>query len=466
MKTTRVRRNRTRARLGAAALAAVMALLMAVPFATSASAHETDQVYLYLSVSENDVAGRLEVPFSDISEVFGITLEGRGSDIIAVLEERLDELQTYAAQHVTVGADGQTWDLNFEGVELLFPNNTPDFNFVLLPFEVDVPVDEVPRVLDVGLDAFFDEIEGRDGLLLIENDWQRGVFDNESEGLVSFSAATRVHTVDLGDTSQWSNFTASIGLGLDHIRTGPDHIFFILVLLLPSVLIFTTKWEPAASFGSALWRILKVATMFTVAHSITFTLAGLDLLPLPPSRLVESIIALSIAAAALHNLFPVGANKEWAIAFAFGLFHGMGFAGLVSGLDVSRSTQLVTLLGRNVGIEVGQAIIILLMFTGLFVLRRTRFYRPVFVAVSLLLAAVASVWTIERVFQQDFNINGAVDAAIMWPRVLLPIAIFTAVCYALYRREAAADRLLDLPADDAAHSDVAGEGLTDQMTSV
>jgi hypothetical protein len=152
--------------------------------------------------------------------------------------------------------------------------------------------------------------------------------------------------------------------------------------------------------------------------------------------------------------------------FAFGLFHGMGFAGLVSGLDVSRSTQLVTLLGRNVGIEVGQAIIILLMFTGLFVLRRTRFYRPVFVAVSLLLAAVASVWTIERVFQQDFNINGAVDAAIMWPRVLLPIAIFTAVCYALYRREAAADRLLDLPADDAAHSDVAGEGLTDQMTSV
>ncbi|MCB0992221.1 MAG: HupE/UreJ family protein, partial [Acidimicrobiales bacterium] len=173
-----------------------------------------------------------------------------------------------------------------------------------------------------------------------------------------------------------------------------------------------------------------------------FTLAGLDILPLPPSRFVESLIALSIAVAALHNLHPIAANREWLIAFAFGLFHGMGFAGLVSGLDVSRSTQLVSLLGRNVGIEFGQAVIILLVFPGLFLLRRTSYYRPFFLAGSIVLATVSSIWTIERVFATDFGINDYVDAAIEWPRVLVLIAAFTAVAAILHQRERAAGRLL------------------------
>ncbi|MEZ5256690.1 MAG: HupE/UreJ family protein [Ilumatobacteraceae bacterium] len=75
------------------------------------------------------------------------------------------------------------------------------------------------------------------------------------------------------------------------------------------------------------WRVAKVVTMFTVAHTITFSLAALDILPLPPDRVTESIIAASIGLAALHNLKPVAVNREWMIAFVFGLFHGMGFAG-------------------------------------------------------------------------------------------------------------------------------------------
>jgi len=147
-------------------------------------------------------------------------------------------------------------------------------------------------------------------------------------------------------------------LGVDHIRTGPDHILFVPVLLLPAVLVFNTIWRPAENFGASLWRITRIVSMFTVAHTITFSLAGLDILPLPPSKFVEAIIAISIAAAAIHNLRPIAQNKEWLIAFAFGLFHGMGFAGLVDGLEVSQSTKLLSLLGRNLGIEIGQTVVV------------------------------------------------------------------------------------------------------------
>ena len=204
-------------------------------------------------------------------------------------------------------------------------------------------------------------------------------------------------TIDLGDASQWNNFRASIDLGVDHIRTGPDHVFFILALLLPAVLILVAwPWKPSPSFGYSLLRIVLVATMFTIAHSITFTLAGLDYLPLPPSKLTESVIALSIMLAALHNLRPILGHREWLLAFVFGLFHGMGFAGLVEDLDINRTTQLVSLLGRNVGIEIAQLVIIFVTFPLLFLLRRTRAYMPLFTLVSLALAAVSAVWIVER----------------------------------------------------------------------
>ena len=182
--------------------------------------------------------------------------------------------------------------------------------------------------------------------------------------------------------------------------------------------------------------------MFTVAHSITFTLAGLDILPLPPSKLVETLIALSIGAAALHNLRPVLGHREWALAFGFGLFHGMGFAGLVADLDISRSTQLVSLLGRNVGIEIGQLVIIAIAFPGLYLLRRTRLYQPLLVISSLGLALISAIWVVERVFEVDAGINDAIVRAVEWPRSLVVALVFTVVAAAVREWEKRQGRLI------------------------
>ena len=438
------------------AVLAALVVLAITSLASPAGAHSGDQTYLYLDVSATSVGGRIEAPIADLDTALGLGLDlGAGDEaVLAQLHDEAAAIDAYLTDHLRVGADGERWPVRFDQAELFYSDlPEADDNYVILPFSAAVTGD-VPRVFDLELDPFFDEIEGRDALLLIGNDWKGGVIENGHEVFSTFNAGSRSQTVDLGDTSWLKNVVASGELGINHIRTGPDHVLFVLVLLLPSVLVFTSRWQPAPSFGAALWRVLKIVTMFTVAHTITFTLAGLGVLPLPGPRIVESVIAISIAAAALHNLRPLAANREWAIAFAFGLFHGMGFASLVEGLDVDRGTQLISLLGRNLGIEVGQAVVVLLLFPGLYLLRRTRYFQGFFAVASVVLAAISVGWMIERLFEVDLGVSGWVEPVVAWPRVLYGVLGFTLLTLALNRLEHQGGRLRPVadtasPADEA-----------------
>ncbi len=418
---------------------------------TGASAHAGNQSYLYLDITDKAVGGRVEMPMTDVRDVLGIDLVERGDDLAEDIVTATPALQAYVDQHLSLGANGETWPIVFTTVEPLAADPLePSRNYIYVDFLVDLEFETVPRVLDVTFDPFFDDIRDRDGLLLIGNDVQAGVLNNPDEVFVRFTADSRTQVVSLDDTSWTKNLTASIELGVDHIKTGPDHILFIFVLLLPAVLVFgATRWEPASSFKAALWRILKVASMFTLAHTITFTLAGLDLLPLPPSKVIEAVIALSIAAAAVHNLTPVLINKEWAIAFGFGLFHGMGFASLVGGLETSRSVQLISLLGRNIGIEIGQVAVILVAFPALFVLRRTRAYMPLFKLVSVGLVMVSLGWMYERVFEHDLGINNAIAPWLDVQKAALPIIAVTLLAAGYQYFEKSKGRLLPVFTGDA-----------------
>jgi hypothetical protein len=424
----------------------------------TASAHRNDESYLYLDVGDTTLIGRAELTYPDLREVLGLELSGSAEEQLAELEQRLPELHEYTIARTSVGDSSGSWPLQFEGVELLFEVDV-DSNgtgYAILPFEVELPAADVPQVIEVTFSPFLDEVQDRNNIALVSNDWKRGVIDEETNELAILTADSPSATIDLGDASQWKNFRASIDLGVDHIRTGPDHIFFVFVLLLPSVLILLAgSWKPAASFRQSLLRVIAVATMFTIAHSLTFTLAGLDILPLPPSKLVEALIALSIAAAAIHNVKPIFGHREWSLAFVFGLFHGMGFAGLVQDLDIDRTTQLYSLLGRNVGIEIGQLVIILITFPALFLLRRTRAYMPFMYTASISLAVMSSLWVVERVFEVEFGFNGAIDKALQWPRSLFVVIALTVIVVIYRQIEEQRGRLLPLvlpESDDASEA--------------
>ncbi len=185
-----------------------------------------------------------------------------------------------------------------------------------------------------------------------------------------------------------------------HIWTGFDHILFLLSLLLPAVLVLMpgSRAQGAPSFRFALVDVLKVVTAFTLAHSITLSLAALGVVELP-SRFVESAIAISVVLAALNNVWPVVFGRRWVLAFAFGLIHGFGFASVLADLGLPHESLLLALVAFNVGVEVGQLAIVALFLPLAYAVRDTRFYgRAVFVGGSLLVAAIAATWFAERAF--------------------------------------------------------------------
>lgn len=425
--------------LTATLTAVVLSLFWLLAFVGSAEAHTGEQSYIYFEIFDTEIAGEVQIPVADINAATGLSIPEDETGMHTAIAANLDEIHTYILEHFSVGDGVTTWPIEFHGWRVL---EFPPGSYGIFEFELGRTFDQSPREFTVFFDAVLHQNPDRDALLIIETDWQSGTFQNEARGLLRYTPGSTTQVVSLAEASFWKGMAAVTGLGIQHIRIGTDHILFVLALVLPSVLVFTAgrRWQPAPTFGSSLWRVLKIVSMFTVAHSITLALGGFGIVELP-TKLVEAVIAISIALAALHNIRPLFPNKEWLMAFGFGLFHGFGFAGLLSDLGLDRSQRVASLLGFNVGIEIGQAVIILLVFPALFLARRTRVYERAMYVASGLLAIVALGWAVERVLEAEIGVSQLIDPLVAWPRAFFVVVIATAAAWGLYARDRAQGKL-------------------------
>jgi len=203
-----------------------------------------------------------------------------------------------------------------------------------------------------------------------------------------------------GDTARTSSgFSALLANGVTHILGGPDHLLFLVALLLPAVVTRArARWAARKDLRPALLEVIWIATAFTVAHSITLGLASFHVVSIP-ARVIEPLIAVTVLLAALNNLRPVVTRRLAAVAFCFGLIHGFGFAEVLAPLALPTRELAVALLGFNLGVEVGQLAIVAGAFSLLALARHWHGYgRWVLGAGSTLLALTASIWIVERVF--------------------------------------------------------------------
>jgi hypothetical protein len=198
--------------------------------------------------------------------------------------------------------------------------------------------------------------------------------------------------------SAWSSFVRFIGEGVWHVLIGYDHIAFVLLLLLPSVMRpVEGKWQGAEGLRQVARDLVTIITAFTVAHSITLALAVTGTVKLP-TQPIEVAIAASIAVAGGLNLMPRLSRLRLPLAFGFGFVHGFGFANALSEIDAAGSSLVPLLAGFNIGVELAQLGIVAVVLPLIYAMRTTRWYaNGVLPLGSCALGMAGLVWMLQRV---------------------------------------------------------------------
>lgn len=354
--------------------------------AALAHAHKPSDSYLALSVDGPAVSGQWDIALRDLDFAIGLDANGDGQISWGEVRARHGDIAAYSLARLQLSIGDQACPT--EVVEHLIDDHT-DGAYAVMRFKAACPADG--NALQVRYGLFFEVDPQHKGLLRLD-------YRGQSTAAI-FGPEKPVQQFTLGETSRLRQFIDYGREGVWHIWIGFDHILFLLSLLLPAVVVRRQKkWQPVDAFRPAFWSVLKIVTAFTVAHSITLSLATLEIVSLP-TRLVESAIAASVVLAALNNVFPLFRETRWAMAFVFGLIHGFGFASVLSDLGLPSDTLLLALIGFNLGVEAGQLVIVAVFLPIAFWLRATFFYRRVvLLGGSLLIALLAAAWLVERAF--------------------------------------------------------------------
>jgi HupE / UreJ protein len=242
-----------------------------------------------------------------------------------------------------------------------------------------------------------DGLSVRYGLLFAGDPQHRAIITlRKGTSVTTVIASVKNQSLALGPASGHP-FTDFLREGVHHILIGYDHLAFLISLLLPAALVRTPgRWSPVGSVKKSATHVLGIVTAFTLAHSVTLSLAVLGWVT-PASQWVEPAIAASVVLAALNNVWPVLTRRLWAAGFFFGLVHGFGFAGALVELGLPIGARLQALVGFNVGVELGQLAVVAAVLPILFAIRKRRWYGDyVLPALSLAIAGLAAAWLYQR----------------------------------------------------------------------
>lgn len=255
--------------------------------------------------------------------------------------------------------------------------------------------------------------------------------------------------MDLDDGSPWNGFTGMVTLGIQHIAEGTDHQLFLLTLLLPAPLFAVRRcWSGVAPPRTAVRRIATVTLAFTVGHSVTLALGALGL-PVPQQP-IEALIAVSILIAAAHAIRPIFSRREPLVAGLFGLIHGMAFSTTLSELDLSGGQLALSLLGFNLGIELMQLLVVLLVLPPLVILARTAVYKRFRIGAALITATAATGWLCDRIgIPNLLGVSAdSLGSGSPWLVAILWLAAITVLIRTRHERRAAPTTVTDASRSD------------------
>lgn len=374
-------------RLGGLLLGLLILCLSVAP----AAAHKASDSYLQLDATATGLTVRWDVALRDLDAAIDLDTDEDGKLTWAEVKAGWPAIESYALGRLSIA--GCKLRLSDRALE-----RRNDGAYAVMFLKSDCRLTQVPAI---GYSLFREVDPTHRGIAKIQILAQPSVLSLLDPTGPAAGAATAGSNDQPDSGSVERNAMASPGgflrEGVRHILTGYDHVLFLLCLLLPSVMRRTPQgWRPVERLSQAVLPVIGIVSAFTVAHSITLGLAALKIVSLP-SSFIEPAIAVTIVLAALDNLWSFFPVRRVIVTFFFGLIHGFGFAGVLSELNLPRSAFAWALLQFNVGLELGQLLIVCSV-TGLLFLLRGRIPYATWVIGGGSLAAmlIGVLWFIER----------------------------------------------------------------------
>ena len=364
--------------------------LAVVVLAAAGTAHAHKPSDSYLTVDRHrggEIGVRWDIAVRDLEVAVGVDANGDGHVTWGELRQAIPGVRAYAASRLDVAAGSRVCPVTFGDRERVVSHS--DGAYLILSLSFRCPDPSAPLGIDYRL--LFDLDPQHRGIVRL---------DDGSNRVLIFDAERRHLDIPPSSPARSGQLAVAIRSGVHHIWTGYDHLLFLLALLLPAVLRRRPdgQWTGVDDARSAGADIARVVTSFTLAHSITLSLAAFGVLA-PPSRLIESLIAASVLVAAANNLYPILRRDRWLAAFALGLLHGFGFSSTLNDAGLTGRALLATLFGFNVGVELGQMSLVILFIPVAWLLRNHRLYRDLVLrAGSAAIAVLALIWLVERSF--------------------------------------------------------------------
>lgn len=354
-----------------------------------------------LHLHNRDITAQVFLPLIELKLGWGQPISMKPDEVV---RDYGPALERYVRAHIhPVAPDGRAWKVVVNGVTPI-GEDTPD---VRVDLTMTPPAGAPADRLTLGYDVIFHQLITHSAIVSVASDWHNGELDGAPTPIATLRYDSGPLQIDRSQGSWLRGCAGVFWLGARHIAQGTDHLLFLLALLLPAPLLAAgNRWGGYAGGKTAFWRIVKVASAFTLGHSTTLIFGALGWVHLP-ATLVESAIALSIFVSAIHALSPIFRGKEVFIAGAFGLVHGLAFASTLTEFGFDAWTMVSSVFAFNLGIECVQLLVIVAVMPWLVMLAHTRVY-PVFrVAGASITGIAAAAWFFER--------------ALGWPNPVGPI---------------------------------------------
>lgn len=388
-----------------------------------AYAHLTQNSEINLLIGTEGLRADIVIPQSEYITATAHTTEQDGAS--------LSEAKAYLMDRFAIATpQGELWSSRIGLVEFV----TDDGQTYLHAVAYASPPPKAPlRRFVVDWRAIVAEVPNHYALFLLQRDIAGQWHDSPKIIGAARSNATHI-TVDVGKASKWSELRNSTILGVEHIITGYDHIFFLLALLLPAPLVSKgRRWEKPKEGRGTLRHIFSIVTAFTIGHSLTLVGAATGGWQLPVQP-VEIAIAVSVFLSSLHAIRPIFPNYEAWIAGGFGLVHGLAFATLVSDLQLGSASAPIALFGFNLGIELVQIVIVLIALPALMLLSRGQHYSSIRIPLASLATIAALIWIVDRIYGVSDKLLFRTEFVIELTSVIIVFGLAIFYLYQIFRR--------------------------------